>query len=505
MSRMSIICAVLLLLVACPPSVRACEWSHLGRDARRSGATDSAPASLANALWTVTPPTGESFVGRASPVVSAGVVVVASRGFSGPTHVYNAVMAYSALDGEWLWSTKLVPDTLNSWSSPCIDLMRGSVLAASDNVLCSIDLQSGGIAWCCPLDQPVVNASPAVTCGLMRSLVQTDRALICDYDPVGGGGKLYAINVDPFDLDDNPYLPGEIVWTYPVGGTAGASPAYADGVVYVAEAYGHVLAIDVEDGDLIWDTDIAASGYPQFGGFFGGLTVAGGAVYGATYDFYGSGNNSGLVKLDAADGGIVWAIASERTDSIPIAPGDGRVYLSAGITGFGSAVKIQAFQDNGSSAALLWDTKVDPEGALSVGGWTHHMAYSGGYLFAGRPDPMDPEGAYMELLILDTTKSPADSGFVVDRSSGSGGSPAIADGVVYSIGTDGLRAYGPPHCVEDITGDGKVDLLDLSALLIAFGTSSGQPGFDPRADFDQSGTIDLGDLSQLLIVFGTAC
>lgn len=60
-------------------------------------------------------------------------------------------------------------------------------------------------------------------------------------------------------------------------------------------------------------------------------------------------------------------------------------------------------------------------------------------------------------------------------------------------------------CPEDLNGDGLVGLPDLSLLLDSFGTSLGDPGYNPGADLDASGTVDLADMSRLLEVFGTAC
>ena len=60
-------------------------------------------------------------------------------------------------------------------------------------------------------------------------------------------------------------------------------------------------------------------------------------------------------------------------------------------------------------------------------------------------------------------------------------------------------------CVEDVSGNRIVDLPDLARLLASFGLCSGDPSFEPRADFDTSGCVELGDLGRLLSVFGSNC
>jgi hypothetical protein len=62
-----------------------------------------------------------------------------------------------------------------------------------------------------------------------------------------------------------------------------------------------------------------------------------------------------------------------------------------------------------------------------------------------------------------------------------------------------------PPCPGDVTGDGVRDLNDLSAMLSAYGASTGNPNYNAAADFDSNGTVDLNDLSFLLSVFGVAC
>jgi outer membrane protein assembly factor BamB len=267
------------------------------------------------------------------------------------------------------------------------------------------------------------------------------------------------------------------------------------------------MALDARDGSNIWETDVDFAGYPQYSGFYGGITVHESCVYAASYVFYGTGNNSGLFKFDAADGQIVWVAPCERTESIPVVTDDGRVYLAAGLDGFGSAVKVQTFQDNGETVTPLWDTYVDTGGSLVIGGWTHQPAWARGYLYTGSPpDESASFLPYTDLYILDTSRVPGDADFVVEHYAGTGGSPALADGTLYSLGQDGLFAFHPsPACLADLDGDGVVGLSDLAALLGAYGSASGGIGFDSDADLNRDGVVDLADLAELLGSYGEEC
>ncbi|MBI5864882.1 MAG: hypothetical protein HZB38_10310 [Planctomycetes bacterium] len=72
-----------------------------------------------------------------------------------------------------------------------------------------------------------------------------------------------------------------------------------------------------------------------------------------------------------------------------------------------------------------------------------------------------------------------------------------------NINMDGT--LGAPPCVGDVNGDGEVGLADLTLLLAAFGSSTGDPNYSTAVDFDSNGAIELSDLTTLLAHFGTTC
>jgi parallel beta-helix repeat protein len=68
----------------------------------------------------------------------------------------------------------------------------------------------------------------------------------------------------------------------------------------------------------------------------------------------------------------------------------------------------------------------------------------------------------------------------------------------------GPFTYGPVRVTipGDASGDGVVDAQDFYILERAWGTTTGQPGYDPRADFNGDGVVDAQDFYILEVHWG---
>ncbi|MGB0715785.1 MAG: PQQ-binding-like beta-propeller repeat protein [Phycisphaerae bacterium] len=517
-----VIPGIFLIIVVFTASVGAREsvWTHSAGDAANSGVARRAPADLGTVAWSATPETApgllEQFVWRGGVVTAGNRVFITGRRYfddgSGIVeHTDNIVICFDGANGERLWDTLIDADSFgyDSWSTPVLDLSHQTIIVASHFTLFALDMETGDLVWERELPQVLVNASPTVSSGLTSHGVPADRVFMTDYTGFAStGGGIYAINVSPFDSEANPYEQGEIVWQdRSLPGTSGNTVAYADGFVYVASTHGGVIrcyrAVDGGTDGILgeheWETDTGVSKLAQFAGFYGGLTVNSDHVYVAAYTFYGVGNSSRMYKLRSDDGELVWEIPCERTDSIPVVTDDGRIYLSAGIDGFGSAVKIQAFQDQGKFATQLWDSFVDTSGELIVGGWTHQPIVADGMLFCGTPDNAQFFAPYTDLYILDTSFYPGHPDFIVDNATGGGGSPAVLDRFVYTLGSAGLVAYR--GCGgADMNNDGESELIDFAAWELCM--SGPQEDTQPAncethafrcADLDGDGDVDMQD------------
>jgi len=70
---------------------------------------------------------------------------------------------------------------------------------------------------------------------------------------------------------------------------------------------------------------------------------------------------------------------------------------------------------------------------------------------------------------------------------------------VYVDGTVKIKLPG------DVTGNGVVDIFDLSKVAIAYFTFEGNPDYDPDADINNDGIVDVRDLSVVAFNYGNSC
>ncbi|HEY65452.1 MAG TPA: hypothetical protein G4O02_12875, partial [Caldilineae bacterium] len=133
----------------------------------------------------------------------------------------------------------------------------------------------------------------------------------------------------------------------------------------------------------------------------------------------------------------------------------------------------------------------------------------------GRPTPPDPSWQVPLLLSL---SRPGESGpaYLYGTASNQGGAFAMPDVVApgdYRMRLKGLHTLRNllPTALNvgantvdmetllegDAYNDNRVDVRDVSMLATAYGKSQGQPGFDPRADFNEDGAVDQADLALL--------
>ncbi|GJM18382.1 MAG: hypothetical protein DHS20C14_05950 [Phycisphaeraceae bacterium] len=446
-------------------------WTHFGGSAARRSRSrilqgGAGIPSLAAPEWIVEEDDQSRPIVFLSP---SGVVLDESRAFVvGTIDFQDHAIAVSRYSGDVVWTAPVPNAIFDSWATPAIDWRNRTMLIASSDTLTALDANTGATAWQTELEAFAVNASPAVT----TDLGPRDRAFVTDFPTTPGAqGRLYCINVDPFDAAENPHLPGDIVWSVTLGGlTSGNTPAYAEGRVFVSTAGpGAVLrgeirafnarATEAPDPEWVFQNTIQT-------GFFSGVNVIGGSIFASSYSFTGDEFSANTVRVNAADGSLIWSTPSNRTDATPVVIGD-VVAVSSGLPNddllpsFGSFPTVQAFDL--TTGALLWDIATDtwtdldndeirdPGEFLSVGGWTHQPIATNtaggarlivGSMPTGTPLVFQPNN---RLWVLDLDWNPIADPFppVVDVYDGAGSTPAFADGWVYTIGPDGLYAFGP--------------------------------------------------------------
>jgi hypothetical protein len=498
-------------------------WDGLAGSATRASVAAAPLPPITTPTWTrSTDADGNliSFIGQACIAVSESNVYAAGR-VSPPGGPANQprLFAFSRDTGAVNWWMPLSSPVLDSDSGPALERAHGTVIFAAARFVTAFDQVTGAVRWQTQLARSVVNASAL----MVEEPGEPGRAFITTYDGFGASGALYCINVaNPGEPGNPDTPPGQILWSVPIGGSSGNTPAY---LPRSAGGLGLVYVTTVADGEddsgsvLAFPADAAGAPAPAMvftnvveEGFFGGVCVLAPEAAGqnpallcASYAFYGGLNSANLVKIDGVTGELIWSVPCNRSGSIPVPLPGGRIAISTGIQGYGSVPSLELFQDQGTSATLLWDSAInswfdsngngamDPGEYLAVGGWTQQPIIS---TFGGRsiaalgliPSSGTFSAPSNDLWLLDLSRDPSDPLFQSQHATGAGGGTAVAGAAMYSIGTAGLVAYGPTPSALDVNSDGRIGVDDLYAW------ESGQGSRDVNAD----GQVNADDRTLLI-------
>jgi len=380
--------------------IKRTDWAQFHYDDAHIGFSSSTAPNTNETLW-ISEDIGA--VPSSSTVVAEGKVFV---------NCGDSLTALNEYTGEVLWSSPAeVGGAGGSWSSPAYH--DGRAFINGEGAYSAAD---GSKIW---------DGLPGNTNG--GPLVANGRVFIGDW----GGHHYYC-----FDEET-----GEELWNFTVSGYAQGTPAFADGKVYFTSwvyVGGHVYCVDVNSRTQIWHQIVSldACGSP---------TVSNGIVYVTTYNFEGDGD---IHALNATNGSILWQKTIQRTDSTP-AVAYGNVYVTGGCAGYSD---IQTYCFNATTGELIWETNVSD----GIGGWTQSVAVADGKVLVGKPEA----GTGMSFDYAGTYALDAFTGDIIWSHPEGGSSPAVADGMVFTIGDGKVYAFGgAPSIPPDITSWNPVEAI----------------------------------------------
>ncbi|AKB30295.1 cell surface protein [Methanosarcina siciliae T4/M] len=407
-------------------------------------------------------------ISSSSPVVAGGKVFVicGAGGMEESTDDIPQLVALDEFNGDISWNVSIPKAVYGSWASPAYD--DGMVFTATGPELGCYDAETGEKIWCfndTVGSQGAVNSGPAIADGMV---------IFSDWD----GSHYYC-------LDE---YTGYLLWSFEVVGDGQSVPAYADGKFYLTSwgygsSYaGHAYCVDAVTGDQVWHINNIEQN------FCGSPAYKDGVLYLTTYNFYGDGD---LLALDAADGSIIWQQTIERTDSTP-AFAYGNVYVCGGCSGFSN---VQTYCFNASTGEKIWETPSLTGEDGGIGGWTCSVAVADGLAYVGT------EGngyfGYNDLYALD-----AFTGEVVWHAPHAGSTPAISDGMLFSIGAD-QKVYAFKDSLSSPVANFSADVTSgVGPLEVQFTDSSTGSPTSWEWDFNNDGNVDSTEQNPQFIYTG---
>jgi len=123
------------------------------------------------------------------------------------------------------------------------------------------------------------------------------------------------------------------MWRFKTAGRIRATPAIADGVVYVGSMDGHLYAVDAQSGTEKWKFKTAGNKYFPLGEVQSSPAVGDGMVY------FGS-RDGALYAIDTAKGALRWKADQENFSWVISGPA---LYKGMVIVGTSDAQNIKAY------------------------------------------------------------------------------------------------------------------------------------------------------------------
>ena len=384
------------------------DWTQFHYDDTNIGFSPSIAPNTNETLW---------ISDNIGVVDSTSMVIADGRVFVNCDNFLKAIDKYT---GEVLWNTSVATTTTEgSWLSPSYH--DGKVFISGLVVYC-INATDGSIIWEYTLPTSACNGGTTIADG---------RVFASD----GGGLHYYCLDEET----------GEELWNFTVSGRAQGTAAYTDGKVYFTSYLygigGYVYCVDSDTGTKMWSTNTTfeACGSPA---------ISNGIMYATTYNFYGNGD---IYALNATNGSILWNKTIQRTDSTPTIA-YGNVYVCGGCKG---SSDLQTYCFNATTGELIWNTTASDK----IGAWTSSVAVADGKVFVGRIS-----GYGMSFDYAGTYALNAFTGNVIWSYPEGGASPAVADGMVFTIGGGRVYAF-IIYDSGDANHDGKVNTRDASTVL----------------------------------------
>jgi len=300
--------------------------------------------------------------------------------------------------GKILWnrSFEATPDTCQVWGfSPAYD--DGKVFLSGSGTLC-LNASDGRELWrfVPPTKRGSVDGGPAVAEG---------KVVVNDWD----GHHYYCLDEET----------GNVLWNFTVEGNAQSTPAIDGGKVLFASwewgMGGKVYCVGLDNGSEIWN--LSTKNSPC-----GSAALSQDAAYFTTYNFEGDGD---IMAVSLQNKSLLWEKNIPRTDGTP-ALARGHLFVCGGTDGFSEKA---TYCFDAKTGDLIWRTQVDD----GIGEWRCSPAYADGLLFVGQTENMN----YTTLHALN-----ASTGEIVWSYPAGGSSPAVAGGMVFTIGSGKVYAFG---------------------------------------------------------------